>query len=389
MLIGQQVTVLGAGIGGLAAARALALRGAHVTVLEQAPEICEVGAGIQISPNGMAVLRALALWDAVRDVAVASQGVVLRDYARGRQVTRLDFKGRGAFALVHRADLIGVLLEGARQAGVQIRLGQRVTVVALDGERASADLDGGETIEMAKVVGADGLQSVVRQALAEQETAPFFTGQVAWRALVPGSPDADPVAQVFMGPGRHLVAYPLRGGALLNLVGVEEQDDWVREGWTHTDDPDNLRHAFASFGGPVPAWLAGVESCHLWGLFRHPVAERWFGPAAVLLGDAAHPTLPFLAQGACMALEDAWVLADALSGAEDWQTACAIYQQRRIDRTRRIIAAANANARKYHLRHPVVRGVAHAGLRMIGAAMPGFLADRFRWLYDHDVTQSR
>jgi salicylate hydroxylase len=207
---------------------------------------------------------------------------------------------------------------------------------------------------------------------------------VAWRALVPGA--GEPAeAQVFMGPGRHLVAYPLRGGALVNLVAVEERAAWAAEGWHHAGEPGEMRRAFAGFGGPVPGWLAEVEACALWGLFRHPVASRWHGPGAVLLGDAAHPTLPFLAQGACMALEDAWVLAESLEREGSEAAALASYQAARRDRVVRIVNAATANARNYHLRGPA-RAVAHAGLRAIGGVAPGAMLARFDWLYGHDVT---
>jgi salicylate hydroxylase len=216
------------------------------------------------------------------------------------------------------------------------------------------------------------------------EMRPRFTGQVAWRALVPGR--GEPAeAQVFMGPGRHLVAYPLRGGALVNLVAVEERTAWAEEGWNHRGEPGEMRRAFAGFGGPVSGWLAQVEECALWGLFRHPVASRWHGPGAVLLGDAAHPTLPFLAQGACMALEDAWVLAECLGREGSDAAAFASFQAARRDRVVRIVNAATANARNYHLRGPA-RAVAHAGLRAIGRAAPGAMLARFDWLYGHDVT---
>lgn len=191
-----------------------------------------------------------------------------------------------------------------------------------------------------------------------------------------------------MGPGRHLVSYPLRGGRARNLVAVEERGSWAAEGWHHRDDPARLRAAFARFGGPVPGWLAALEEVHLWGLFRHEVVQRWHGGVCVLVGDAAHPTLPFLAQGANMALEDAWVLSDALIREPTCEDAFRAYQAARDRRVRRTVAAAEGNARAYHLAGPA-RWVAHRLLGLSGRIAPGLALRRFDWLYGHDVTAAR
>jgi salicylate hydroxylase len=190
-----------------------------------------------------------------------------------------------------------------------------------------------------------------------------------------------------MGAGRHLVSYPIRGARLRNIIAVEERTDWADEGWHHEDDPAHLRAAFADFGGPVPDWLAQVKQVHLWGLFRHSVAENWFRGHAALLGDAAHPTLPFMAQGANMALEDAWVLARCLGGADTIAHGLAAYQQARRNRVLRVIDAANRNARNYHLRAPLA-GVAHVALRVASKIAPNGALRQFAWIYDHDVTAS-
>ncbi|WP_068116944.1 FAD-dependent oxidoreductase [Tropicimonas marinistellae] len=385
-LIGQDVTVLGAGIAGLATARALALRGARVRLLEQATEISEVGAGLQISPNGAVVLDALGLGKEFEEISVASRGAVLRDYAQGAEVLRLDLTRFGRFGLVHRADLIALLERGARDAGVQIELGVHVASVHLNGRRPVLFIDGADAERDELLVAADGLHSRLRAALLGDE-APRFTGQVAWRTLLPIEPGEVPhEAQVFMGRGRHLVVYPLRGGRLLNVVGVLETPEWTAEGWNHAGDPAAFRAHFSEFGGPVRGWLERVESVMVWGLFRHGVATQWHGSNAVLIGDAAHPTLPFLAQGACMALEDAWVLAEMLVSHDTNNAALDSFEALRRPRCRRIVDAATANARNYHLRAGPIRGIAHAGLRTIGAVAPGFMPDRFAWLYAHDVT---
>ena len=379
--------MLGAGVAGLAVARALALRGAVVTVLEQADALRAVGAGLQVSPNGAVVLRALGLGAALEAVSQRAVAVELRDGLAGGLVTRLEV-GPRPYHFVHRAELIGLLAEGAREAGVEMRLLNRVVGVDLAGDAPVLAFEDGRTEESALLIGADGLHSVVRTAL-NGRVAPFFTGQVAWRAVVPG--DRGPaVAEVHMGPGRHVVSYPLRGGTLRNIVAVGERRAWAEESWSLRDDPMGLQVAFKEFSPRVRGWLDRVEDVWLWGLFRHPVARHWGralpSGAVALVGDAAHPTLPFLAQGANMALEDAWVLAEALAGHDSLAAGLLAYQAARAARVSRIVDAASRNARAYHL-GGVARTMAHAGLRLGGWLAPGMALQRFDWLYGHDVTR--
>ncbi len=391
-LNGSEITVLGAGVAGLAVARALALRGAQVTVLEQAEAIREVGAGLQISPNGAAVLRALGLGAGLDSASTQASAVELRDGFDNDLVMRLDLArlrpGQG-YHLMHRADLIDLLAKGARDAGVQIRLLQRIETVDLSGPQPRLVTAQGAELTPALVIGADGLHSKLRAALNGM-VAPFFTRQVAWRATIPCEPGAAPVAEVHMGPGKHLVSYPLRGGTLRNIVAVEERMRWVEEGWNLKDDPMNLQVAFEGFGPRAQGWLSQVQDAWLWGLFRHPVAKVWGQTlpegAVAILGDAAHPTLPFLAQGANMALEDAWVLADLLSQHGATHAALTAYQATRAPRCAAIVEAANKNARAYHLGGPL-RDLAHIGLKLGGKLAPGLALKRYDWIYGHDVTR--
>ena len=390
MIAGRQITVVGAGIAGLAVARALALKGADVTVLEQAATIAEIGAGLQVSPNGAVVLRALGLGDALDAVSLRALAVELRNGVSGGLVARLDMarlRPDQTYGFVHRADLIDSLATGAAAAGVVVKTAQTVASLDLLGTQPRLTLASGAVVTPDILIGADGVQSKTRMAL-NGVTAPYFTNQVAWRALIPGVPGDQGVAEVHMGRGRHLVSYPLRGGTLRNIVAVEERPQWAAEGWSHADDPAHLRAAFADFGPRVQGWLAQVQTPYLWGLFRHDVAKIWGralpSGAVALLGDAAHPSLPFLAQGASMGLEDAWVLADLLARLPADQ-ALAQYQAMRAPRCARIVAAASANARNYHLSGPR-RVVAHAALRLAGVLAPNLALRRFDWLYDHDVT---
>jgi len=387
----QRVVVIGAGVAGLAAARALALRGVQVDVHEAgAPDAAaDAGGGLQIAPNGMKVLDALGLGAAARRAGLANTAVALFDGLGGRRITRLDLAPHRAigldYLLFHRADLIALLWQGARDAGVGMHSGSRVSVLGADGDGVRLDF-GGEARTEALVLAADGFHSTGR-AVLNAGSVPFFTGQVAWRAVVPEAPDSSrpTEVEVHLAPGRHLVSYPLRGGACRNIVAVEERDHWAAEGWHHADDPSRLRRAFAGSSARVRDLLARVEAPRLWGLYRHPVAPLWHGGGLALLGDAAHPTLPFLAQGANMALEDAWVLAACLATAPTAE-AFARYQALRRPRVLRAIAAANANARNYHLRGPLRLG-AHAVLRIGGILAPRAALGRFDWLYRHDVTK--
>jgi salicylate hydroxylase len=388
-LDGFPITVLGGGVAGLAVARALALRGADVTLLEQAEALTEVGAGLQISPNGARVIEALGLGGGLEAAGLRAEALELCD-AAGRRVARLPLPQDGpAYRFLHRADLIALLADGARAAGVKVRLLHRVVSVDLSDTGATLVTQQGASHEAGLLIGADGMHSLIRQAL-NGRAVPFFTRQTAWRAVVPETPGAPALARVHMGPGRHLVTYPLRGGLLRNIVAVEERGEWVEEGWHHEDDPAALRRAFAGFGPEVRGLLDRVERVNLWGLFRHPVAPRWQrGGVAAILGDAAHPTLPFLAQGANLALEDAWVLAACLSAEPSAETALRAYQEARRDRAIRVIDAASANARHYHLPPGPRRAAAHLALRLASAVAPGLLTGQFDWLYGYDATAVR
>ncbi len=386
MLIGKQITVIGGGIGGLAAALACAQRGAEVMVLEQAPAITEVGAGIQISPNGWRVLQALGVADALARCSPRGQAVRLRDFRRGAEVFSIPLDDPAKpFHFVHRADLVEILADALSSAGGQLRLGVPVTgVTPSDGGTELTRADGGvETHGL--TIAADGLHSPARAALNPKSRA-YFTGQVAWRCTIPTNTPIPPEAHVFMGPGRHLVRYPLRDSKLMNIVAVEERDGWAAEGWHHQDDPKNLRRAFTDFCPEARDLLDQAQEVFLWGLFRHPVAETWQNGALALVGDAAHPTLPFMAQGANMALEDAFVLARCLADDPDTTAALARYQTLRRPRVMRIVQAAEDNAKNYHIAPGPYRFAAHTALRAAARFAPHAVTRRFDWIYKFDPT---
>ncbi len=377
---GLNFAIVGAGIGGLAAAIALRKRGGKVVILEQAPEIAEVGAGLQISANGMAVLRALGVAGDTPVMAQHSFGTVLRDYRNGRFISRIPQPSAGPTFYYHRADLIDLLLKRAVVEGVDIRLNSKVQAVHDSPEAVEVQLADGQDSSFDCLIAADGGRSAIRPVLNGEEIL-GFTNQVAWRATIPWDRALKtPKAHLTMGPRRHVVTYPLRDQSLLNIVAIEERSDWQDEGWRLRGDPDDLRARFSDFGGTVHKVLRDVQETYLWALFLRPVARKWQNGRMALLGDAAHPTLPFMAQGACLALEDAWVLArsfDRNTLAESLEA----YEQARSTRARQVVDAASANARNFHLRGPI-----RWGAQMVLTAMGPRMGRRYDWIYDYDAT---
>ncbi len=363
-LKGMRVAIAGGGIGGMAAATVLAQRGAQVEVFEQAPALTEVGAGLQVSANGQRVLSALGVGAHVS--AQVSPGTQMRDGHTGRKIAFVPAPEAGATWYLHRADLLDLLVAAAQSAGVVIHLDRVVTPGALSGDL---------------IIAADGVQSVWRSAIDGPVSAEF-TGQVAWRALVPtgsGAPEDAP-ATLAMGSRAHVVSYPLRGGKLMNIVAVEERSGWTEEGWRQEADVSEFRARFADFHGPEERWIAAADTAHLWALHLRPVARTWFKDNAVLLGDAAHPTLPFMAQGACLALEDAWVLADAVEGSTSVGEGLERYQTARRARAERVVALAKGNAWRFHLPRPWSWGA-----QLVLSLGAPTLARRLDWVYEYDA----
>ncbi|TPE53213.1 FAD-dependent oxidoreductase [Amaricoccus solimangrovi] len=391
---GRDVLVVGGGIAGLAAAAALARRGARVRVLEQAPELAEVGAGLQIGPNGVAVLEALGLGEAAARRASAPEAIELTDRG-GRLVARVPM---GAAALArhgrpywqfHRADLLDLLEGAARRAGAEILLGARVARFETGDGAPRLRTEAGERFEADLVVAADGARSRARSALFGGG-APRYAGAVAWRALVPAERLArphPPVTRLAMGPRRHVVSYPLRRGTLVNLVAIEERERRADEGWMNEGDPAELRAGCAGWAPEVTDLLGAVDRVFLWGLYDHEPLAEWQRDGVVMIGDACHPMLPFLAQGAGMGLEDAHVLACELDARTDRDAALAAFVARRRARAERVQRAAARNGRIYHLGAPGIRRAAHLGLALMSRLAPGRMLGRFDWLYGEDVTR--
>ncbi|HUF55939.1 MAG TPA: FAD-dependent monooxygenase [Thermohalobaculum sp.] len=394
--------VAGGGIAGMAAALALARTGWRVRLVERQPALGEAGAGLQLSPNAVRALDWLGLAEPLRARGFAPGAAVMRDGLDGRVILRLPLgpsaglRWGAPYLHLHRADLLEILADGARAAGVAIETGVRATDYADRAEGITldcADAQTGETrpsLDADLAVGADGIRSTLRDRLNGRRE-PDFSGMVAWRALVPAErlprDLVAPDATVWVGPGRHLVTYLLRGGSLVNLVAVEEAGETTAEGWRQPGDPERLRAGFAGWRGEVTALLDAVDEAWVWGLFTRPEQVRWTQGHMALAGDAAHPMQPFMAQGAAQALEDAVVLARML--AEPGRTvpeAVAAYERRRWPRAARVQARSRANARMFHQRHPLARLLHHGPAAAATRLAPRLVAGRFDWLYGHDVT---
>ncbi len=391
----NSVVIAGGGIAGLAAALAFARAGWSVAVCEQADALREAGAGLQLSPNACRVLDWLGVLADVEAVAVAPSGADLRDGVTGATLLHVPL-GEAAVARwgaqylhVHRGDLLAVLAEAASAAGVEVRLRDRAVHGVTHAADAALHTQDAAVLEADLVIGADGIGSALRHTINPTE-APRFSGQTAWRALVPARalPDATipRAATVWAGAGRHLVTYYVRGGDLINLVAVRECDVWTEEGWSVPGDPEELRAAFAGWHPAVTALLEAVDDCYLWGLFDRPEQVRWAEGRIALIGDAAHPMLPFMAQGAGMALEDVAVLMRHVESTPDIPAALAAYENARWARVTRVLQRARSNGRLFHHPPGIGRWLARTPIRIAGRIAPGLAAGQLDWLYGFDAT---
>lgn len=388
----QPVLIAGGGIGGLTCALAFARRGFDVHLFEQAASFGEVGAGIQLSPNCVRVLHALGLEERLRRIAFLPEGTQMRDWKNGRTIAA-NALGASVLATygfpyyhVHRADLMDALAGHAReQTNLQLHSGARCEAFAQTASGVDLHVDE-HTIQRhyhgALLIGADGIHSSIRAQLFGA-AAPRFTGNVAWRGLVPAErlPRGlvDPVATVWMGPGKHFVHYYVRGGALVNCVCVVEKAGWEVESWTQRGDHVELKRDFAGWHGTVAALIDSMDAdaCFKWALFDRPPMPKWSDGRVTLLGDACHPTLPFMAQGAAMAIEDAAVLARCVDGADDVGKALTRYESLRRSRTSRVQLGSRGNAKLFHLRPPF------SWLR--NRALSRSRGNVFDWLFRYDA----
>jgi salicylate hydroxylase len=384
----RSVVVAGAGIGGLTASLALARAGFRVVVLDQAERLEEAGAGIQLSPNATAILTALGLADGLKSRVVAPEAIHIlrcRDASTIVRVPLGDDARAAPYWVIHRADLQSALLEAlAGVPDIELVLGHKVEDVAVhrNGITAVARSRAGMRDEHGiALVGADGIWSTVRGTLGLIRP-PSFGHRTAWRAVVPidrvPAPCREPSTFLWLGPDAHLVHYPVKAGTALNIVAIV-RDEFAQPGWSAPAARADLLARFSTWASTARALLAVPDRWVKWALFDRPPTWRWGKGPVTLLGDAAHPMLPFLAQGGAMAIEDAAALARCLEGVTDApDAALRRYERLRRRRTARVQRQARQNGVVYHLRGPtaLARDLA---LKAMGGR--GLLA-HYDWLYD-------
>jgi salicylate hydroxylase len=382
------ILVAGGGIGGLAGALALARKGRSVHVLESSANFREVGAGIQLGPNVFRMFELLGLSEAINASTVLPDNLVMRDGLSGEEVTRIPlgdtFRARFKYpyAVIHRPDLHQAILDAVcRCPGVRLSTSVKVTGFEDLGDRVVVRSEGGTSYEGAALIGADGLWSKVRgQMLAEGK--PRVSGHIAYRAVIPTSAVPQHLRSndvvLWAGPRTHLVHYPLRRGELYNLVVVFHSSRYA-EGWDVYGDPGELHERFRGQRPEVLELMAMVNAWRMWVLCDRDPISQWSRGRVTLLGDAAHPMLQYLAQGGCMAIEDAVVLADQVQAAnDDFAAAFLAYQKQRYLRTTRVQLTARFYGDIYH--------AADAGRdlrrQLLSGRTPEEAYNGVAWLYD-------
>ena len=386
-----RVAIIGGGIGSLSAALALEQRGIEVAVFEQSARLGDIGAGLNLSPNALKVFRALGIEKAAISIGYQGDYQLIRNWNNGRTISRVDRKGFavrfGAPHLtVHRADLLELLAGSLKRT--EIKLGARCISVEGGKRTASARFADGTTIEADAIIGADGLHSVVRSCLFGPE-APHFTGCICYRGLVSVAevpPDiATRDSTMWIGPHGHVVHYRVRRGELLNIVAHYDSDAWTEESWTRECDPAEIVETYQGWHDDLVRLYGISTRWYKWALYDRDPLERWSRGRATLLGDSAHAMLPYLGQGACMAIEDGYVLAAIINNEPDVEAALKTYEALRMPRTRRTVLGSRMRARENHLASPLARLMRDAKFALrdkFGADRTAFQA---AWLYEYDV----
>jgi salicylate hydroxylase len=384
MTSSYRIVIVGGGLAGLAAARALAVAGIEAHVFEQAPALGEIGAAVNISPQAVKALQAIGLGEKIAAVGYSSPGIYTRNMLTGEF---LEFNDRiktatryGApYYTFHRADLLDAIASMLDQK--TIHLGHRLTALEEGSDKSVLSFDNGTRIEAEYVIAADGVRSEVRRALYGADN-PTYTGQMVWRALL----DADIVAPElieptghiqWVGPGRHLMSYLIRRGKLLNIVTQQDTDKWVEEGWSTRGDPDEMRASFPNSEPRLDKLLKLVTVCSKWGLFTRPLTRNWGRGRIQLIGDAAHAMLPNAGQGACQAFEDSYILGRWLGACPDPAEGFANFRRVRIPRVHGVQRLSFSNARFKHMHDATAQ-------RQAVSAGTGSVHGNSEWVWSFD-----
>ncbi len=388
----EPVILVGAGIGGLFAALCFQQVGIDCVLLEKSRRLEEVGAGIQIGANGSRLLHKLGLQNALAGcVSVPAKGFMM-DGIRGRWICDYplnDFSQR-KYQLPHyqirRADLQAILLQALQERAPDcLHLGTELVELHQTDDYVEAVCSEGRSFRGRALVGCDGIHSRTRQLLFDKTHADF-AGCIAWRAMLPRNKldlagDLN-VPKIWIGPGRHLVQYPVAAGEMVNLVACVDSQEEVREEWQGSSPGEEFVQSFSDWCPEVKKIVEAAEGALKWGLYERPVLENWNVGRVSLLGDAAHAMLPSMAQGAVMALEDAEQLAQAFAQCSDSRAALGFYQTQRIGRSRQVQSVARKNMQFFHQQRPVDRLSAKA-LQLSGKRAENLIGRRYNWLYGY------
>ncbi|MFA5549949.1 MAG: FAD-dependent monooxygenase [Porticoccaceae bacterium] len=388
-----KVLIAGGGIGGLAAAIALLRRGFDVEVYEQAGELREFGAGIQISPNGNRALHSLGVFETLQKLSCNADAKEIRLWNTGKTWKLFDLgdaalrKYGFPYLTVFRPDLLRVLGDEVKRLKPDaIHLGARGVGMSQTADGVTLELADGRRVHGDVLVGADGVHTKIRPALfGADETE--FTGMVAWRTLIPMESLPErfrrSVAVNWVGPGGHLVHYPVQGGRIMNFVGTLEGNTWDGPPWSAPATAQACADAFAGWHEDIHTMLAQAPSVTRWALCGRPFLDTWTAGRATLLGDACHPTLPFLAQGAVHTIEDAVVLARCLEKYQDVPTALRRYDEVRRPRAHRMVLGAAENTARFH--NPALNNVDDAEAFVSREWQSTAISDRYDWLFTYDA----
>jgi salicylate hydroxylase len=414
-----EILIAGAGLGGLTAALALTQRGHRVRVFEQAAELREVGAGVQLGANGTRILIALGLEPAMQQVVCAATSKEIRLGTTGQSWPAFDLgptsveRFGAPYWMVHRGDFHGVLLDAVRAAAPEaVRAGSMCVGFEQTSSDVTLHLASGERVTGDVLIGADGVHSRIRQQMFTpgsgeggsgeggsgeggsgeggsgpgQAGSARFTGIMAWRGLVPM--DRLPphqrrlVGANWMGVGGHVVTYPLRRGEILNFVGVVERDDWRVESWNEPGSREECLRDLANWHEDVKTIIRNIDTPYKWALLGREPLDHYAQGRVCVMGDAAHPTLPFLAQGANMALEDAVVIARCLDLA-DVPDALRRYEAARLERTAAIVRGSSDNTKRFH--NPALGSPDGAAAYVEREFLPEKVKQRYDWLYEYNA----
>jgi salicylate hydroxylase len=384
-----QVAVIGGGIGGLAAALSLWRAGFDVHVYEQAHALSEVGAGIQVSPNASRVLHGLGLADELAKLGVRPLTSHQRRWDNGRTLLKTPLGDTVVTVFgfphyqSHRADVLSMIMRAMPAERLHVQ--HRLVAFTDRGSRVEAEFENGERITADVLIGADGIHSTVRRLLFEPAN-PQFTGCVAYRGLIPAERlnhlDLEVSAQMWMGPGKHIIIYYVAAKRLVNFVGIVEQDAWTEESWTKAGEIEDLCAAFADWDPYLRAIIVTIRETFIWGLFDRTPLPRWSVGRVTLLGDACHPMLPFMAQGAAQALEDGTSLTACLASVTDVPAALTLYEKLRQPRTTRIQAMARTNKTRFHLPDGPAQEARDAAM---ATGTTDWSIKAISWIYNYDV----